>query len=77
MSKTEEELFEDFLKEYEIEDDFYKEYFKDSVAFDSYQLRYYTKEIVKALIPIEKILEVIESAIEKIKGVRKWDYTNT
>jgi hypothetical protein len=29
------------------------------------------------LIPIEKILEVIESAIEKIKGVRKWDYTNT
>ena len=49
MSKTKEELFEDFLKEYEIEDDFDKEYFKDSVAFDSYQLRYYTKEILKAL----------------------------
>lgn len=74
MSKTKEELFEDFLKEYEIEDDFYKEYFKDSVAFDSYQLRYYGKEIVKALISmlyIEKTLEVIESIIEKIKGVRK------
>ncbi len=71
MSKTEEELFEDFLKEYEIEDNFEKEYFRESVAFDSYQLRYYAKELAETLIPIGKILKGIKNIIKRIRGVGK------
>jgi hypothetical protein len=69
MSKTDEEIFKEFLEEYKIKDPIDKEYYRNSVVFASYLLRYrgyeFAKTLEEELSPVIKALDKVAKLLDK------------
>ncbi len=63
MELTDEEIYQKFLIEYEIEDEIDKKYYRNSTIFASYLLRYRCYEFAETL---DKNLLSAKKALEKI-----------